>query len=65
MDKHTIDLCRRKYALWKLAERMVGKMHEEQGPGELDFTKIPDMGDTRVSFKIEDSKPIYTTRNRG
>lgn len=62
MDEATIENYRVKYAQWQLAARVVEEMRREQGPGELNFAKVPDL--SKIKLKIDPKQPTKRVKDR-
>lgn len=62
MDEATIENYRAKYAQWQLAARVVEQMRLEQGPGELNFSKTPDLN--KIKLEIASKQPTKRVKDR-
>ena len=60
MDERTVQNYREKYAQWQLATRVVEQMRREQGGGELNFAKVPDLD----KIKLEIKPPVKRVKDR-
>lgn len=60
-----IEQYRAKARQWEYARRLIARMREEQGPGELNYSKVPKQLPFQDSITVRDgADPVRTVKDR-